>query len=620
MQNFKKYRFILISVFLGILVGFFDSILDFLIFYKGHGSFSQMIFMPPPHEIFTRTIILFFFVLFGMIVQYLYNRAARNLQVLNEHRFFLDKISENVSDVLWIGSEDWQKIFYISDSYQTLWGRSADSLKKSPQSWMDAVVEEDKTMVFRSLKKIIDEGQNEFVFPLYRIRSLNGNIYWVKVSGKFVKVGYDGTRYVVGVVQNVTDQIRIERQLKDERDYLQKLLNIAGVIIVTLDSAGNITLINRKGQELMGKSQQELVGKNWFETCIAAEKRREVRHVFDMIISGKILPVETYENSIVTSDGQERLVSWHNALLYDEEGNITGTMSSGLDITDEREARKRIDEYSQRLRKLVEERTRELDAKTKKLIDSQKALTFLLEDVNEARQDLIELNRKLESSNKELEAFSYSVSHDLKAPLRAIDGFSQILLEEFKGKLGAEGDRYLRIVRENTQRMGNLIQDLLVYSRVGRVGLVYEKFDLNSLLEDLCNEIVELSGEQDLVIEMDTLPKVSADKTLIRQVWQNLLSNAVKFSSQEEVSRIKIGFEEQDGFYRFFVSDNGVGFDSKYSDKLFNVFQRLHTTEEFDGTGVGLAIVKRIIDKHEGEVGVDAVKGKGATFYFSLKK
>ncbi len=620
MRFYFKYRFLLISIIIGIFVGLMDSVLDYLIFFEEFGSLKRMIFYPPVHEVFTRTVIFLSFVIFGIVVQYLANRSHRNLQTLNEQEFFLKIISGNINDMIWIGSDDWEKIYYVSDSYQGLWGRSSESLKRSPLSWMDAVIEEDKERVKTSLRKIIEEGLDEFKFPLYRIKSLDGNVYWLQVSGKFVKVAGEGKRYVVGVAQNVTNQIRVAKQLKDERDYLQKLLNIAGVIIVTLDSEGNITLINRKGQELIGKSWQELAGKNWFDTCIVKEKRREVRMVFDMIISGKVEPVESYENTIITDDGRERLISWHNALLYDEEGNITGTISSGLDVTGEREAQKRNAEYSEKLKRLVKDRSQELDAKTKKLTDSQKALTYLLEDVNEARQDLIDLNKKLELSNKELEAFSYSVSHDLKAPLRAIDGFSKILLEEFDGKLGTDGERYLKIVRDNTQRMGTLIQDLLNYSRVGRVGLKPVDIDMYFLVRDLCDAQLELSMEKNIVIEIDTLPKVKADKTLITQVWNNLLSNAVKFSSPRETPKIKIGFEDQNDSYRFFISDNGVGFDKKYANKLFQVFQRLHTIEEFEGTGVGLALVKRIVERHGGSVDVEAKKDNGATFYFSLAK
>ncbi|MDZ7743928.1 MAG: ATP-binding protein [Bacteroidota bacterium] len=279
---------------------------------------------------------------------------------------------------------------------------------------------------------------------------------------------------------------------------------------------------------------------------------------------------------------------------------------------------KMLKDNSLELQKTVEERTRELKLQKDQMEKSQKALTFLLEDVNESREEMAAINKKLEDANKELEAFSYSVSHDLKAPLRALDGFSQILLEDYEDKLDDDASRYLHLIRENSQQMGRLIQDLLDFSRVGRYELKIREVDMMMMVEEVKNDVMDIFNDQKIEFVIQKLPVVKTDKTMIRQVWQNLISNAAKFSREQDKARIEIGAESQEGKVRYFVKDNGSGFDMKYKPKLFNVFQRLHTQEEFEGTGVGLAIVKRIVKRLGGTVDAFGKHGDGACFFFEL--
>jgi len=226
---------------------------------------------------------------------------------------------------------------------------------------------------------------------------------------------------------------------------------------------------------------------------------------------------------------------------------------------------------------------------------------------------------QLESSNKELEAFSYTVSHDLRAPLRAIDGFSRILLDEHASQLAPLVQRYLYLIRQSTQQMGHLIDDLLAFSRLGRQTITIEQvFPLaivNLALQDLHDE--QDGRKIDLVV--GELPECRADPALLKQVYLNLLANALKFTRQRKVARIEVGAQHLDGQCVYFVRDNGVGFDMKYIDKLFGVFQRLHRSEDYEGTGVGLAIVQRIIQRHGGRVWAEAQLNKGAVFHFTLE-
>ncbi len=227
---------------------------------------------------------------------------------------------------------------------------------------------------------------------------------------------------------------------------------------------------------------------------------------------------------------------------------------------------------------------------------------------------------ELEAANKELEAFTYSVSHDLRAPLRAIDGFSRMILRDYQALLPDEGQRRLGIVRENAQQMGQLIDDLLTFSRLNRQPLTRQPVDLtelaNRIMVDLRSQ--EKSHPVELIIE--PLPPAQADPALLKQVMVNLLSNAMKFTRKCEAASIKIGYHEDNDEIIYFVKDNGAGFDMRYVDKLFGVFQRLHRADEFEGTGVGLAIVQRIIHRHTGRVWAEAEVDKGATFYFTLGK
>ncbi len=227
---------------------------------------------------------------------------------------------------------------------------------------------------------------------------------------------------------------------------------------------------------------------------------------------------------------------------------------------------------------------------------------------------------QLELVNKELEAFSYSVSHDLRTPLRAINGYSIMLKEDYEEKLDPEGKRIIGNVITNARMMGQLIDDLLAFSRLGKKELANTEIDMQSLATDVVNELLQHDLEKDYRINIGALPPVEADPGMIKQVLINLLNNAIKYSSKHDKPEIEIGAKDEETRTIYYVKDNGVGFDMAYAGKLFGVFQRLHSQEEFEGTGVGLALVKRIIDKHKGEVWAEGQENIGAIFYFSLPK
>jgi signal transduction histidine kinase len=231
-----------------------------------------------------------------------------------------------------------------------------------------------------------------------------------------------------------------------------------------------------------------------------------------------------------------------------------------------------------------------------------------------------ERTAQLEAANKELEAFAYSVSHDLRAPLRAIDGFSQILGEDYRDKLDAEGQRHLASVRSNARRMGQLIDDILAFSRTSRQEMLLAAIDMTSMAREVFEEVHAAAPDRNIELRLDTLPPATGDRALIRQVLVNLLANAVKFTAGREGAWVEISATAEDAENVYCVKDNGAGFDMEYATKLFGVFQRLHRVEEFEGTGIGLAIVKRIIVRHGGRVWADGKVGAGAAFYFTLPR
>ena len=231
-----------------------------------------------------------------------------------------------------------------------------------------------------------------------------------------------------------------------------------------------------------------------------------------------------------------------------------------------------------------------------------------------------ERTKQLENSNKDLEAFSYSVSHDLRAPLRAVNGFAQILEEDYDEKLDDGGKHVVATIRKSAGQMGNLIDDLLAFSRLGRQEIRATDVDMTTLAKTVFDELKLVSPERSIQFTCTELPVAHADHSLMRQVWINLLSNAIKFTSTKDIAIVAIEGTFENDVATYSVKDNGVGFDMKYVAKLFTVFQRLHSVDEFEGTGIGLSIVARIINKHGGKVWAEGMVDQGTTFYFSLPK
>jgi signal transduction histidine kinase len=238
----------------------------------------------------------------------------------------------------------------------------------------------------------------------------------------------------------------------------------------------------------------------------------------------------------------------------------------------------------------------------------------------ELEQKVIDRTAELETVNKELGSFSYSVSHDLRAPIRAINGYSRILAEDYADKLDEEGNKILLSIINNSKKMGLLIDDLLAFSKLGRKQVTVAEVSMIDLVQTVRDELIFDEGDNIPVFIIGNLLPAKGDKSLIKQVWVNLISNAIKYSKYRQTTKIEISAYENDNLVVYSVQDYGAGFDMQYYDKLFGVFQRLHSQEEFEGTGIGLAIVQKIVNRHKGTVWAESVLEEGTSFYFSLPK
>jgi len=278
-----------------------------------------------------------------------------------------------------------------------------------------------------------------------------------------------------------------------------------------------------------------------------------------------------------------------------------------------------------RAREVLEERSQQLFGVAEKLSESEMALAAAdrhhrsaTADLESERRRVEELAERLANANRELDAFSYSVSHDLRAPLRTIDGFSRVLLSNYAAQLDDRGRDYLQRVRNATQRMSRLLDDLLQLARTNRLAMSFATVNLSAGAEQIAADLQQTAPERSVTWKIQPGLTVRGDRTLLRVLLENLLGNAWKFTSRRDHAVIEFGCDTSSGTRVFFVRDNGAGFDMTYADQLFGVFQRLHTADEFEGTGIGLATVQRVVQRHGGTVHAEGAVGQGATFYFTL--
>ncbi len=410
-------------------------------------------------------------------------------------------------------------------------------------------------------------------------------------------------------------------QLKKSEAQIRLLLNSTAEGIYGIDPQGDCTFINKAALEVLGfTDRSQVIGRNMHQLIhhtktdgsLYGSGECEIHRAFN---TGEGMHKD--DDVLWRSDGTSFSAEYYSYPIR-QNGETTGVVVTFWDITERKKAEGELLNLKRNLEIEVVQRTVELEEKVHKLDKSQQAMLYMVEDLNEVTNTMKEERRKLELSNQELDAFTYSVSHDLRAPLRAINGYSDFLLEDYSDKLDGEGKRFLQIIRNSASKMDRLITDMLNLSRISRTEMRMAAVDMGRVAQTIFQEIATAEDQNSFDLEVEELPTVLCDYALMKQVWINLISNALKYSGKSAVKKIQIGSQKAEHELVFFVKDFGAGFDPKYQDRLFGVFQRLHREEEFKGTGVGLAIVQRIIHRHGGRVWAESEQPEGATFFFSL--
>jgi PAS domain S-box-containing protein len=367
--------------------------------------------------------------------------------------------------------------------------------------------------------------------------------------------------YTINV--NLKARIESEEKLNSALHEIEDLYNNAPCGYHSLNEKGIIVNVNNTLCNWLGYTREELIGKCAFIDILADESKNVFRNEFSKFkLKGSVYDLEF---NLVRKNATEFPVALSAVALWDETGTFVKSRAVTIDNTDRKKA----------------------------------------------ESEIMNLNH-------ELEAFTYSVSHDLRAPLRSIDGYARILQEDYAEKLDEEGKRVTNVIMNNAKRMGKLIDDLLEFARLGRKELQRSTVDMTGLVNSIKKELIDEEKSRMIEVKVNALHPVPVDIDMIKQVWLNLLSNAIKYTGKRPNANIEISSHQFDHSVQYSIKDNGVGFDMVYVAKLFAVFQRLHRIQDFSGTGVGLAIVKRIVEKHNGRVWAEGRLNEGATFYFSI--
>lgn len=492
-------------------------------------------------------------------------------RTLVETQEMLDILLDSMDRVLWSFTPDMSTVLFASESTRKVFGHDSSAFRANPGLWLELMHPDDRKLVEATADRIALSGTGAME---YRVLRPDGETRWVEVRWRHAAGGQGKTARMDGLVTDITERKQTEEENRQLLSIIEQSLNE----IYVFDAATlSYEYANSSALHNLGYAFRHLRLLTPVDLMPQFTEGTVVGMVNQLLHREK--PQQVFETTHRRADGSEYPVEVHLQTV-EREGRWK-CLAVVIDISERQHAHTEIIKLANSLERRVADRTTEL-----------------------AR------------ANAELESFVYSISHDLRTPLRAINGYAHILAEDLKERLDPGALAMLQRIAQGAVRMGELIDDLLTFSRVGRGDLSLMQVDMEAMARAIVEELRHENPQAQVSIQ--DMPKPVADPKLLRQVMLNLIGNALKFSSRQAEARIEIGSISEDGKPMYFVRDNGAGFDSAHASKLFGVFQRLHQESEFPGTGVGLAIVKRIVERHHGHVWAEAAPGKGATFYFTL--
>ncbi len=474
------------------------------------------------------------------------------------------------------------------------------------------------------IRYALAEGEDSFEWMHKR---LNGEIFPADVLLSAFE--YDGHRVVQATVRDITPQKTAEAALREKTDELDRFFNIALDLLCIADTDGNFRRLNRQWEHTLGYTLYELEGRNFLEFVHPDDLQPTLDAIATLSDQQQVIG---FTNRYRCRDGGYRWIEWRSApagkLIYAAARDITAHIEAAeklreMNDTLDRRVHERtlqLQESETRMRQLNAELEQRVRERTASLETVNRELETANRELETANREMETANREMEAANRELEAFCYSVSHDLRAPLRHISGFVDLLQRNAADALDEKGRRWLGLVAEASRDMAQLIDDLLVFSRMGRTEMLRTDCDLRAIVEEIVDDVMHETAGRAIEWDIPPLPTVRGDPAMLRLALQNLIGNAVKYTRPRDPARIEIACTETADEWIISTRDNGVGFDMRYADKLFGVFQRLHSSKEYEGTGIGLANVQRIVHRHGGRVWAESAIDAGATFYISLPR
>jgi PAS domain S-box-containing protein len=430
---------------------------------------------------------------------------------------------------------------------------------------------------------------------------------------------------LTGVMVDITQRKKAEESLHESEKRLNDILNHLPDATFAINCEGMVIFWNKALEDMLQVKADDMIGKVNYEYSIPFYgDRRPI--LIDLILKtdDEFLNSQYYnikrdkhaimaETTISNFFGNEDMILWGKASpLYDEEGKMMGAIESMRDITEMRKAELELQKYHENLEEQVEERTEELEKTNEKLKSA-------IAKHEEAEIKMSELVVELKRSNKDLEQFAYVASHDLQEPLRMVSSFTQLIERKYRDKLDEDANEYIWYVVDGAKRMQSLINDLLSYSRVTTKVKDFTKINLNETVDEAIFNLEIAIEENNAIVVVDSLPPIYGDSSQMVQLFQNIIGNAIKYRS-EKIPEIHISASEGDQEWIFKIEDNGIGIQPEYNERIFQIFQRLHGSHAYSGTGIGLAICKKIVELHGGSIWVNSKPGEGSIFYFTIPK